>query len=260
MLTYERFTEKIGNPPLIILHGLFGSAKNWISVGKDLSAHFDVVIPSARNHGNSFHAATHNLDDLREDLHVLIHELDLKQPILIGHSMGGLTAMDYARVYAESVKALIIIDIAPRSYSPGHENEIAAQMMDVSRFETRPAIDQAMSQFVSDPMIRQFLQMNIARDASGKYIWQNNIHAIERSRKRTTFPQYDPPLYLGPALFFRGLKSDYIHDEDVERMKNSFPQLTLVEVEGAGHWLHYTHRDLMMQKINEFLAQPYFRM
>ena len=147
--------------PIVILHGLFASSKNWTSVGQFLKSSGSPYALDARNHGDSPHADSHNLSDLVEDLKVWLHDNDIERPTLLGHSMGGLTAMGYALSYPESVGALIVVDIIPRSYHTDFTAELNALSLDLSPYNDRNQIDEAMASLVPNKRVRQFLQMNI---------------------------------------------------------------------------------------------------
>ncbi len=250
-----RFDHYPGNPSLtlVMLHGLFGSAKNFASIAAALTDVATVYAYDARNHGASSHTATHTLADLTQDLAVFLAEHKIGQPVLMGHSMGGLTVMNFARLYSGVPQALVAVDIAPRTYAPAHVAEIAAQKIDVSQFRERREIDAAMGKILPDATIRSFLQMNLVRSGSGGFRWQNNIAAIEKSPGRTVFPEFIPPLFKGPVLAVRGLESDFVTDADAELLKSAFPLLELHSLAGAGHWLHHPHRDALVGLVRGFL-------
>lgn len=252
-----RFDHYPGNPDvtLVLLHGLFGSAKNLASIASDLTDVATVYAYDARNHGGSSHSATHTLTDLTQDLGDFLAEHKIVHPVLLGHSMGGLTVMNFARLYPQIPRALVAVDIAPRTYAPAHAAEIAAQKIDVSQCHERRQIDAEMAKILPDATIRSFLQMNLARDSGGAFYWQNNIAAIEKSPERTVFPDFEPPLFSGPVLAVRGLESDFVTDADAERMKSAFPRLALESLPGAGHWLHHTHRDALIGLVRAFLQR-----
>jgi esterase len=254
MLRFDRYEGAPGKT-LVILHGLFGSAKNFASIAEALTPFATIYAYDARNHGRSHHTSTHNLGELSEDLAEFIAEQNIKNPVLIGHSLGGLTAMDYVRRRGDLVRALAVLDIAPRTYPLGHEREIAAQKIMISGFESRKDIDEVMQKVLPDAAVRQFLQMNIGRDETGQFVWLNNIAAIEDSKSRTVFPPYEVPLYSGPVLSVRGLKSDYVTDEDIARMRAAFPQLESHDVPDAAHWLHHTHRDEVIRLLSAFVQR-----
>jgi len=246
-----------GNPvrTVVMLHGLFGSARNLATLAESLRAEAQVFAYDARNHGRSPHTKTHTLEDLVSDLEDFVRTQNIERPILLGHSMGGLTAMAYARKKPEAVRAMIVLDIAPRSYEPGHSSEIAAQKIDVSACATRREIDVKMAQFVPDPVVRQFLQLNLARDSQGRFYWSNNITAIEASPERTQFPGFEGVLYGGPVLAIRGLNSDFVRDADVALMRVAFPRLEMHDIAGAQHWLHHSHREQVTGLILPFLQK-----
>lgn len=250
MLHYDFYT---GNPEctIVMLHGLFGSAKNLSTLARSLTGEAQVYAYDARNHGQSHHTATHNLDDLVEDLGEFIADHKIENPVLLGHSMGGQTAMAYARNH--HTRALIILDIAPRTYPLGHEQEIAAQKIAISEFKSRSEIDEVMKMVLPDKSLRQFIQMNIVRDMTGQYVWQNNIGAIESSKSRTAFPSYTPPLFAGPTLAIRGLKSPYVTEADVALMHAAFPRLQMHDIAEAEHWLHYSHAEEVLTLVRGFL-------
>ncbi|GAB4427576.1 MAG: alpha/beta fold hydrolase [Turneriella sp.] len=254
MLAFDFYPGNTGRT-VVMLHGLFGSARNFASLAESLKAEAQVFALDARNHGRSPHMATHTLDDLVHDLEEFLREQKIDQPILLGHSMGGLTAMAFALKKPEIARALIVLDIAPRSYRPGHEGEIAAQKIDVASCTTRREIDDRMAEFVPDPVVRQFLQMNLARDAEGRFYWSNNIAAIEASPERTRFPAVKGVLYGGPVLAIRGLNSDFVRDQDVTLMRQAFPRLELHDLPGAQHWLHHSHREQVTALILPFLRK-----
>lgn len=244
---------------LVALHGLFGSARNLAGLVQELTPEAQVFAYDARNHGRSAHTPTHTLDDLVNDLDFFLHEHNITQPVLLGHSMGGLTAMAYAGKKPDTVRALVVLDIAPRSYAPGHAAEIAAQKLDVQAFTTRKEIDEQMAELVPNATVRQFLQMNLARDAEGRFYWTNNIRAIESSPARTQFPAFAGTLFSGPVLAIRGLASPFVSDEDVALLYRAFPQLELYEITGAEHWLHYSHREEVAGRIRAFLNKLHHR-
>jgi pimeloyl-ACP methyl ester carboxylesterase len=250
-----RFDHYPGNPSLtlVMLHGLFGSAKNFASIATALTDVATVYAYDARNHGASSHTVTHTLADLTQDLADFLAEHKITQPVLMGHSMGGLTVMNFARLYPDIPQALVAVDIAPRTYAPAHALEIAAQKLDVTLFRERREIDAAMAKILPEATIRSFLQMNLARSDSGTFYWQNNIAAIENSPGRTVFPAFTPPLFTGPVLAVRGLESDFVTEADTELMKSAFPLLQLHSVPGAGHWLHHTHREALIGLVRGFL-------
>lgn len=252
LLAYKEYAGS--GTPLLILHGLFGSGKNWVTIAKHLSQSTFVYTLDARNHGESFRADTHSLDDMVNDLQFFIQE-KIRQPvILLGHSMGGLTSMAYALKNQDYVRGLIVVDIAPRMYFPDYSSELAAQKIDLSVCKSRSEIDTAMKQFVADEALRKFLQTNVTTKADGSYAWQINIEPIEKSEKRTSFPQIANS-YAGPTLFVRGLKSNFIRDDDLPVIKRYFPNAEVVNIPNGDHWLHFTAQKDFLAVVDRFLSE-----
>jgi esterase len=254
MLHYENFGGS-GPPDIVFLHGLFGSARNFASLAANLNDLGHVHGYDARNHGRSSHFATHSLQNLTEDLGIFLAEKNITSPVLVGHSMGGLTAMNFARTTDKPISALVLLDIAPRTYIPGHEQEIAAQKLDLSPFSTRREIDEAMQTLLPNGTVRQFLQTNIDRDDAGRFYWTNNISGIENSPKRTEFPEFSAPIFRGPVMAIRGLRSTYVSQADVNLIQRAFPAVIQHDLPDGDHWLHYTHQAVVIKLLREFLKK-----
>ncbi len=254
LLHYER-EEAPGRPPLLILHGLFGSSRNWTSVAKRLHANegLDVYALDLRNHGASPHADSHTLDDLREDLLRWTKHHNIDNATVLGHSMGGVAAMAYALTYPERTRALIVVDIAPRSYPPHHDQEFAALSVRVDDAQSRQEIDERMRQHVQTDMVRQFLQMNLERRDDGGYRWKVNVPVL-KDAAFTSGIELGQATYDGPTLFIRGGDSDYVTDDDFDLIRARFPNASIETVAGHGHWLHYTAADEFLKIAGEFLA------
>ena len=224
---------------MIILHGLFGSSKNWVNIAKELSKILNVYTLDLRNHGDSPHIDSHTLKDMIQDLKEFLEDRGIESVILLGHSMGGLVAMGFSLEYPEQVKKLIVVDIAPKAYPPHHQKEFAVLKTDVSRFSTRQEIDEYFSQIHPDPAIRQFLMMNLQRTESG-YRWKIHVSALEKIE------------YLKDTLFIRALDSFYIQPEDKTIIKKYFPNAKIVELKG-NHWIHYSNQKEFLQVLKEYI-------
>jgi pimeloyl-ACP methyl ester carboxylesterase len=251
-LNYTKFGER--NRSLIILHGLFGSSKNWITFARTLSQDLSVYALDLRNHGDSPHTDTHSLDDLREDLKYFIDFHKIEKPILLGHSMGGLAVMALALKYPEIAQSIIIEDIAPRNYVPHHENEFQTLNRDLSKFHSRNEIDEAMSEYIKNKSIRQFLQMNLERMENG-YRWKLNIPILEKSTLIEEFAGYEGCTYSGPALFVTGGLSEYVKMNDHTIIQKYFPASEIITIPEADHWLHYSSAEKFLSLVKDFLNQ-----
>jgi len=223
------------------LHGLFGSGKNWNSVGNALKDLGDVYLLDARNHGDSFHASSHSLADMADDLREFIHAMAIENPVLVGHSMGGMAVMLYALLYAEQEMSLVVVDIFPKNHDYDFKNEMEALSVDPAAYASRKEIDQAMARFVPDAFIRQFLQMNLERTPEGKYQWKINLPAIAGRNKLFDVHFTRPVAFAGKTAFIMGENSPYYKPEEEQLARQYFPHAKIHVVSGGGHYIHYTH-------------------
>jgi esterase len=237
---------------LIIIHGLFGSSKNWITNAKELSEHIKVYSIDVRNHGESFHTDTHKMEDLIEDLKNFIEEKNIQKPILLGHSMGGLNVMYFSLKYPELVSKLIVLDIAPKNYDVDYEKEFSCLNMDVSKFESRTELDFEMAKLYDDKFIRQFLQMNLEKAEKG-YVWKLNVKTLQNSKQALHFNLENLQAIQNDALFILGSASEYIEKNDEIKIKNFFPNSKTKIIENAGHYLHFTHQKEFIRFAKDFI-------
>lgn len=253
MKLHYREIPGIGTP-ILILHGLFGSSKNWVTNGKELSSFGPVYLLDLRNHGESPHAPDHFLKDMVEDVLEFIEFHDLGSPVLLGHSMGGLVAMLLSHFYPSVPSRLVVVDIAPRTYELNYQKEFAALRIDPSTYKTREDIDREMAVHLPDSFIRQFLQMNLERQDSGGYKWKLNVEGIAASREAFHLEIPSLSRYLGESLFVFGEKSEYIGSTDIPLIRDYFPHSHIRYIPEAGHYLHYTHASEFLRHVKEFLT------
>lgn len=265
------FFRKYGEaaPPLIIVHGLYGSSDNWVSIAKDLADSFEVYVVDQRNHGRSPHSHVHDYPSMREDLLELMDEQGIKKAVLIGHSMGGKTVMSFAEAWPERVQALVSVDIAPKSYhnlalasrtAANHTNMIDAMMkIDLSKIESREDADQALAEYIGSERIRGFLLKNLRRNSKGEFSWRINLEAISENLD-AIFEGMDRDAIAArggitgfPALFISGGDSAYIAARDHQTIRAIFPTAEIVTVQGAGHWVHAEQPALLVKTIRYFL-------
>lgn len=238
--------------PLIIIHGLFGSSKNWITNAKELSKICHVYAIDVRNHGDSPHSNSHTIQELVSDLKEFIIEHKIDKPILLGHSMGGLNALLFALTYPDLVYSLIVLDIIPRSYEINYKKEFQALSMDVSHYESRQALDEDMKKVLPDTFIRQFLQMNLEKIDTG-YRWKINIDTLKNSRDALKLNLADNMIYPQKTLFLLGEESEYVRADDRELIAKYFTNLKIEYIAKAGHYLHYTHAKEFLEKTKDFI-------
>ena len=267
----ELFFRKYGEagPPLIIVHGLYGSGDNWVSIARELADHFEVYVVDQRNHGQSPHSEIHNYPALREDLREFMDGQGIGKAVLIGHSMGGKTIMSFASEWPERVQTLISVDIAPKSYrslalasrsAANHSNMIDAMLaVDIAGAESREEIDQALRPSIGSERIRGFLLKNVRRDPEGNFSWRINLQALNDNLE-AIFEGMDMDAIKArggitgfPVLFISGANSDYIRAQDHHLIHTIFPVAEVVTIPGAGHWVHAEQPALLVKTIKYFL-------
>jgi len=250
-LNYKTFGE---GEPLIILHGLLGTLDNWQTLGKRFAQQYSVYLVDQRNHGRSPHLPEMNYPVLAEDLKQFMESNWIYRSHIIGHSMGGKTAMQFALDYPDMLDKLVVVDIAPKGYEPAHEIIFEALLsVDFTRVIERSEADAVLKEKIADRSIRQFLLKNLSRNKDGGYRWKMNLEALHEHYHRILEPVSGDHPYEGPVLFIRGGQSDYMFDEDREAILKLFPQASIETVQGAGHWVHAEQPAEMARLITAFL-------
>lgn len=241
-------------PPLLILHGLLGSLDNWMPHAQLLSSQFQVFLLDLRNHGRSPHADEFNYDVMAADLAEFVRDQNLVAVSLLGHSMGGKVAMRFAQQHPELVQKLIVADMSPREYPPRYADILdAMHALDLPRFQQRSEVETALLSTVPDKNIRQFLLKNLGRDETGKLRWKPNVAALRANYHHIRSAIPPEVQFIGPTLFVRGGKSDYIREQDVTLVRQIFPQAKLETIATAGHWVHADAPGDFIQIIRDFL-------
>ncbi|MEJ6492357.1 MAG: alpha/beta fold hydrolase [Flavobacteriales bacterium] len=224
--------------PMVILHGLFGYSDNWQTHAKKLAEYYQVILVDQRNHGHSDWSYEISYDLMAEDLKELFDELNLEEVILLGHSMGGKTAMKFAQNYPDYLEKLIVVDIGTKTY-PSHHEQILAGLhaIDLNVIHSRSEAEEAMAKYIESNGVRQFLLKNLYWAQKGKLAWRMNIPVLEQEMWAILqgLPSNE---VLIPTLFIRGMMSDYILGEDIPDLENQFSDSHFVSVENAGHWVH----------------------
>ncbi len=239
---------------MVILHGLFGSSDNWQSLAKRFSNDFQVIVPDLRNHGQSPHAEEIDYPLMAGDLKILFGKLQLSSAVIIGHSMGGKAGMQFALAYPEMVEKLIVADIAPKAY-PVHHEKYADSMLslNLSDFKRREEIDRVLSESISNPVIRQFLMKNLARNERGSFQWKINLEALKNNLPSLGAEIISDRPFLKPVLFIAGGKSDYMHPADRDDIRTIFPYFKWVEIDSAGHWIHAEEPERFYTEVIKFI-------
>ncbi len=246
-------------PPLLILHGLLGSGGNWHTLSRTVFGQaFHVFALDLRNHGRSPHSDVFDYPTMAADVVAFMDRQGLARAHVLGHSMGGKTAMYLATLHPERVDRLVVVDMAPKAYPARHGPILEAlQAVRPADYPDRAAIDAALARYLPSVPIRQFLLKNLTLDPETKtYRWQMNLDAIVRHYERLNEALPATAVFEGPALFVRGERSDYILDGDEALITQHFPQARLVTIPGAGHWVHADAPEAFAGAVMEFLQEP----
>lgn len=251
--------EEPAGRPLVILHGLLGASGNWHTLSRNVfSRRREVYALDQRNHGRSPHSGAFGYAEMAADLRGFLAAHALAPAAVLGHSMGGKTAMHAALAFPELVDRLVVADIAPKAYPPHHEVIFEAlRGLDLSAYEDREEIDHALARKIEARPVRQFLLKNLDYDSDGgRYHWQMNLDAIDAAYDEISGGLSDElsgKTFDGPALFVRGENSDYVSEGDLAQIRRRFPQARLETVAGAGHWLHADQPDAFADVVTAFL-------
>lgn len=240
--------------PLIVLHGFLGTGDNWMTFAKAMSGKRKVYLVDQRNHGKSFHKDEHTYPLLAEDLKKFMDANGIQKADLLGHSMGGKAAMQFALTFPEAVDHLIITDIAPGEYVGGHEYILDALFsVDLAYTENRKEVEAQLSEKIRNNGVVLFLMKNLHRKSDGTYEWKMNLEILSGQYKNIVAAVESENQFTGPVLIIKGEKSDYIKDSDEEGIKKLFPHAVTEEVTGAGHWVHAEAPEAMVDLVTGFL-------
>lgn len=243
--------------PLIILHGLFGMLDNWITLGKRFSENFEVYLVDQRNHGKSPHDFNHNYTYLCEDLDEFIKSNNISSPWIIGHSMGGKTAMNYALNFNAEIEGLIIVDISPRRYNIHHLDIFdALKKIDISKINSRTEASTILANEGVSFHISQFLLKNLERIDKDSFRWKFNLDALINNMENIGANiTNDKGSFIKPSLFLKGENSNYIKEEDFALISSLFPNSQITTIPNSGHWLHAEQPDLFFQHVFDYIAK-----
>ena len=238
--------------PLVILHGLFGSLDNWLAHAKKLSEYYQVILVDQRNHGHSDWSDKFNYNILAQDLKELLDHLQLKKVLLLGHSMGGKTVIEFTQNHPEYIEKLIVVDIGVKQY-PMHHQEILAGLnaIDLSLVHTRGEAEKIMKLHIDSIGVRQFLLKNLYWKDKGQLAWRMNIPVLEKQMINILAKLSDTPVFV-PTLFIRGSLSNYILIEDFEDLEDIFNDIRIETIENAGHWVHAEAPEKFIETVLEF--------
>lgn len=240
--------------PLIVLHGLMGSLDNWQSFARVVSEQFTVYIVDQRNHGRSPWSNEFNYELLAQDLLQFMDEHSMYSAHLLGHSMGGKTVMNFAKNYPDMVDKLIVADIAPVQYAPGHDLVFEALFaVNLEKTDSRTAAEEVMMNILKDYVTVQFLMKSLYRKEEGGFAWRFNLESIYKNYQEILANPSPQLQYKSDCLFIKGQQSNYINWQNLDVIQSQFPSYQLEEIEGAGHWLHAEKPDEFLRSVLTYL-------
>lgn len=240
--------------PFLILHGYFGMGDNWKSMAKVFGEYFEVHIIDQRNHGRSFHSDDFNYELMVEDLYNYITFHHLENVILLGHSMGGKTAMLFSVTYSSMVHKLIIADISPRYYSP-HHNDIlkALHSVDFSIQNSRKLVDKKIAELIPEKEVRSFLLKNVYWREKGVLDYRFYLQSLTENNSEVGKALPSLTNFKGETLFLAGENSEYITQNEVQVINAHFPNSQIKTIKKAGHWLHVENPKQFYGFVTNFL-------
>jgi esterase len=250
-------TEYGKGRPVAILHGLFGSGRNWATIAQRLATHYQIVAFDLRNHGASPWAPTMDYGEMAEDVHAAMLVRGHSEYMLIGHSMGGKIAMVVALSHPAAVERLVVVDIAPVAYPVSYLGYVRTmRALDLSAITRRSEVDALLADTIQDPAERSFLTQNLVL-GDEKPRWRFNLEALETALPALAgFPAFPPNAgYAGPALFIAGGKSLALRPRHEPAIKTFFPHAVVARIEDAGHWVHAERPAAFLALVEPFLDE-----
>jgi len=251
------FREMGQGMPLLILHGLFGSSDNWLTIAKQLAEKYHVFLIDQRNHGQSPHDETWNYTVMAQDIEDFCVQQNLNKINIAGHSMGGKTVMKLAELFPQRISKMMVIDIAPKYY-PIHHQPILSALNSIN-FEvvnTRKQAEEVLQTAIDDVGTRQFLLKNIYWISEGKLAWRFNLDVITKNIEIVgeATPQVESNVCAIDTLFVKGEKSDYIKLNDAELIAKIYPISKIVSIANAGHWVHAENPLALLETMLNFFT------
>jgi len=254
---HVRFQGDPDAPPVMLLHGLFGSAANWGTVAGRLRSDYRVIVPDLRNHGQSPHDADFSYPAMVDDLLGLMDAQGIAKAVLVGHSMGGKVAMHCALTCPDRVLGLAVVDMSPVRYTHDFESVLNGfRAVDLAVTRSRADADRQMAAHVQGSGVRAFLLQNLMKSSDG-WQWRLNLDALADAQAEITgFPGHPPDArFGGPTSFIYGALSDYVTSEYEPVIRRLFPAANLCPVADAGHWVYADKPQGFMACLDAFLPR-----
>ncbi len=253
VLAYKIFGDESA-PPVVVLHGLLGAARNWTAAAKELAVHYRVIAMDLRNHGDSPHTPEMSFTAMAGDVAETLDALSVGPCVLMGHSLGGKVAMRFVMDYPERVRALVVVDIAPKVYQPLHTRDFEAMLaLPLEDIKSRKEADALMAETVPELGHRQFLLTNLIRGEGNTFSWGINLSVLYREMDTLrAMPLAEDETWAGPAVFALGGKSRFVKSEDHATILKHFPKAKIEVSPDAGHNLHMEAREAFVAVVTEF--------
>lgn len=241
--------------PFIILHGFLGSGDNWKTLGNQFAEDgYEVHLVDQRNHGRSFHSENFSYEVMAADLLKYLKHHDISECILLGHSMGGKTAMYFAVEHPERVTKLLVADIGPKAYPQHHQDILKAlSVLDFSKIKSRGQADKVLSEYIPDIGTRQFLLKNLYWKEKGILGLRINLPVLSEKIMEVGKALPKSSVFEGPAMFMKGQNSGYVEVTDEILIHKHFPKAQIVTISEAGHWLHAENPSEFYENVIKFL-------
>ncbi len=242
--------------PIVILHGLFGMLDNWQTLARKLAENYSVFLVDQRNHGRSPHDSEFHYSVMAEDLKTFLESQWIYKSHIIGHSMGGKAAMQFALDYPDMVDRLVVVDIGPERNESNHERIYDALLaLPIDQIQSRKEAETFLASRLSDWGIRQFLLKNLQRKKEGGYRWKMNLPVLHREYDEILAAVAGSEIFEGPALFLRGGNSNYIDPERFGEVQQFFSAAELQTIPDAGHWVHADQPERLLTAVEAFLSR-----
>jgi esterase len=261
------FYKRFGNgPPLIILHGLYGSSDNWVTIARNISDSFTVYLPDQRNHGQSQHSDLHDYNSMRDDLFELVTDLRLRKFFLAGHSMGGKTAMAFALKWPELINGLVVMDISPFTNENTKLTVLNQHItilktilsVDLKSVKSRSEAEKLLRAKISSEKVRGLILKNLQRNTGDTFSWRLNAASLLANLDKIMAAidieeAYPHPVTGFPVIFLKGSCSNYLSATDIAKIRKIFPSSEFIVIHGAGHWIHAEKPDEVIQNLRRLI-------
>jgi esterase len=242
--------------PLVVLHGFLGSSDNWRAMRKRFAATYKVFSLDQRNHGGSPHSSSMNYGVMADDLREFLFEQGVSQVSLLGHSMGGKVAMQFASQSPEATEKLVIVDIGPKAYPPAHRLLLQAmQNLELGRLKNYGEAEAALSATIGDPALSKFVVKNLARNLDGAFQWRIGLDELTANYDQLLKAPAMSNSFDKPTCFIRGARSRFIEDRDFAAIREYFPLAEFYTVPNAGHWVHIDAPEEFYRIVDEYLRR-----